>query len=213
MPVCPSVRLSVRPQSFPDFFPLCVQLLHWNFVHGFICMTYRSSSKMVAIDQFLGELCPLRNFTVFRTFFLSAYWYSFDIWYIALPYLDTDQVWVWFWSIHFSRSYGPWTLKKNHEFLVLRTFFLVFIWYLVHGFAIPRYRSSMSLVLIQLFFTKLWPLDLEKNHELIVFRTFFRSANRYSFNIWYIALQYQATYWVWVWRWSNDFSRSYGPWT
>jgi hypothetical protein len=32
-------------------------------------MTYRSSSKMVAIDQFLEELCPLTYFTVFRTFF------------------------------------------------------------------------------------------------------------------------------------------------
>jgi hypothetical protein len=65
----PSVCLSVRPQSFPDFFPLCAQLLHWNFVHGFITMTYRSSSKMVAIDQYLEELCPLRDFTVFQTFF------------------------------------------------------------------------------------------------------------------------------------------------
>jgi hypothetical protein len=26
---------------------------------------------MVAIDKFLEELCPLRDFTVFRTFFLS----------------------------------------------------------------------------------------------------------------------------------------------
>jgi hypothetical protein len=27
---------------------------------------------------------------VFQTFFLPAYRYSFDIWYIALPYQDTD---------------------------------------------------------------------------------------------------------------------------
>jgi hypothetical protein len=46
----------------------------------------------VAIDQFLEELCPLKDFTVFWTFFLSAYRYSFDIWYIAFPYQDTDQV-------------------------------------------------------------------------------------------------------------------------
>jgi hypothetical protein len=37
------------------------------------------------IDQFLEELCPLRDFTVFRTFCLSPYRYSFDIWSIALP--------------------------------------------------------------------------------------------------------------------------------
>jgi hypothetical protein len=48
--------------------------------------------QMLAIDQFLGELCPLKDFTVFWTFFLFAYRYSFDIWYIALQYLDTDQV-------------------------------------------------------------------------------------------------------------------------
>jgi hypothetical protein len=45
--------------SFPDFFPVCVKLLNWNFVHGFMPITYKSSSKMVAIDQFLEELCPL----------------------------------------------------------------------------------------------------------------------------------------------------------
>jgi hypothetical protein len=46
---------------FPGFFPQCVQLLHWNFVHGFISMTYRSASKMVANDQYLEELCPLER--------------------------------------------------------------------------------------------------------------------------------------------------------
>jgi hypothetical protein len=47
---------------------------------------------MVAIDQFLEELCPLRNLQFSALFFLSAYRYLFDIWYIALPYQDT----VWF---------------------------------------------------------------------------------------------------------------------
>jgi hypothetical protein len=51
-------------------------------------MTYKSSLKMVAIDQYLEELCPLRDFTVLRTFFALL----FDIQYIALPYQDTDQV-------------------------------------------------------------------------------------------------------------------------
>jgi hypothetical protein len=83
--------------------------------------------------------------------------------------------------------------KKNHELSVLSTFFLIFIWYLVHCFAIPRYRLTLSLALIHWFFTKLWPLDLEKNYELLVFQTFFLSAYRYSFNIWYIALPYQDT--------------------
>ena len=51
----------------------------------------------------------------------------------------------------------------------------IFIWYLVHCFAILRYRLSLD------FFEKLWPLDLEKYHELSVFQIFFfLSAYRYS---------------------------------
>jgi hypothetical protein len=91
--------------------------------------------------------------------------------------------------------------------------FQIFIWYLVHCFAILRYRSSSSLVLIHQFFTELWPLDLEKYHEFSVFRTFFFRAFRYSFGTWYIALPYQDTDQVRVWFWSIDFSQSYGPWT
>jgi hypothetical protein len=58
-------------------------------------MTYRSNLKIVAINQFLEELCPLNlvilwDFTVFHIFVLSAYRYSFSIWYVALPYQDTD---------------------------------------------------------------------------------------------------------------------------
>jgi hypothetical protein len=48
----------------------------------------------------------------------------------------------------------------------------IFIWYLVHCFAIPRYRLSVSLALIHWFVMKLWPLDFEKYHELSVFQTF-----------------------------------------
>jgi hypothetical protein len=224
---------------------------------------------MVAIDQFLEELCPLNEKSVFRTSFLFAYRYSYDIWYISLPYQDTDQVRVWCRSIDFSQSYGPWTYKNitNYQFsglfsLCLQIFiwylvhcfvipryrsssslvsihwffpklwpfnlekiswinhfpdFLsrclqIFIWYLVH-FVIPRYRSSLSLVLLHWFFPKLWPLNLEKYHELSVFRTFSLSAYRYSFDIWFIALPYQDTDHVQVWFWSIRISRSYGPWT
>jgi hypothetical protein len=66
----------------------------------------------------------------------------------------------------------------------------IFIWYLIHCFAIPRYRLRLSLILIHWFFTKLWPLDVVRYHELSVFRTFSLSAYRYSFNIWYIVLPY-----------------------
>jgi hypothetical protein len=49
----------------------------------------------------------------------------------------------------------------------------ILIWYLVHCFAIPRYRSRLSLVLIHWFFTKLWPLDLEKKSRFISSRHIF----------------------------------------
>jgi hypothetical protein len=170
-------------------------------------MTYRSSSKMVAIDKFLEELCPLRDFTIFRTFFHSAYRYSFDIWYIALPYQDTDQIWVGSDPLIFSRRYGPWTLKKitNYQFSAL--FFLsyssriisfthffsfclqILIWYLVHCFAIPRYILSLRLIVHEVM-----ALGLRKILRIISFPHFFLSAYRYLFDIWYISYPYQDTY-------------------
>jgi hypothetical protein len=57
IPVCLSLRLSVC-QSVHNVFRIdfLLQCMHWNSVHGFILMTYRSGSKMVAIDQFLARL-------------------------------------------------------------------------------------------------------------------------------------------------------------
>jgi hypothetical protein len=46
---------------------------------------------------------------------------------------------------------------------------------------------------VLLIFHEVMALGLTKNHELSVFRTFFHSAYRYSFDIWYIDLQYQDT--------------------
>jgi hypothetical protein len=47
-------------------------------------------------------------------------------------------------------------LRKNLELSVLRTF-CILVWYLVHCFAIPRYRSNLSLALIHWFVTKYGP--------------------------------------------------------
>jgi hypothetical protein len=69
--------------SFPDFFAMCaaiaLKLCTW---------TYKSSSKMDTITQFLEELCPLNlailgGFIVFRTFFRSVYKYCIEILYMA----------------------------------------------------------------------------------------------------------------------------------
>jgi hypothetical protein len=150
--------------SFLDFFSLCLQIFLWYLVHCFAIPRYRSSLSLVSIHWFYLKLWPLdlekyHELSVLRTFFLSAYRYSFNI-----------------------------------------------------CFAIPRYRSSLSLVSIHWFFPKLWPLDFEKYHELSVFRTFFVSAYRYSFDIWFIALPYQfkiQAKFMQVWFWSFRISRNY----
>jgi hypothetical protein len=54
--------------------------------------------------------------------------------------------------------------------------FQIFIWYLVLCFAIPRYRSSFSLVLIHWFFSKLWPNGLRKISQILSFPHFFISC-------------------------------------
>jgi hypothetical protein len=70
-------------------------------------------------------------------------------------------------------------LRKISQIISFPDFFSlglqIFIWYLVHCFSIPRYRSSSSLVLIHWNFTKLWPMDLQKYYELSVLCTFVAS--------------------------------------
>jgi hypothetical protein len=61
------------------------------------------------------------QFSALFSFVLSdIHWYN--IWFIAFPYQDTDQVRVWLRSIDFSQSYGPWT-KKN----ISKSFFCTFV--------------------------------------------------------------------------------------
>jgi hypothetical protein len=176
-------------------------------------MTYRSSSKMVAIDQFLEELCFLRDFTVFRTF-LSL---LIDINLIFGTLLCHTNIQInfefGFDLLIFHEVLALGLRKTNHELSVLRFFFSYSfdIWYIALPYVV--YRSNLSLVLIHWFFTKLWPLDLEKKSRIVSFQHFLCSAYRYSFDIWNIALPYLDTDSVWVWLWSIDFSRSYGSWT
>jgi hypothetical protein len=83
---------------------------------------------------------------------------------------DTDQARVWFWSTDFSRSYGlSQIISFPHFFFLVRAFrYSVFIWYLVHCFATPRYRSSSSLVLNHWFFVKLSSRDLNNICTFVV---------------------------------------------
>jgi hypothetical protein len=72
----------------------------------------------------------------------------------------------------------------------------VFLWYLVHCFAIPRYRSSLSLVSIYWFLyvcqkmgsIMLWHCPSSCPWSFTVFRTFFRHLCSYGLETWCIAL-------------------------
>jgi hypothetical protein len=88
------------------------------------------------------------------------------------------------------REISHWIISFPHFFC---SCFQIFFSYLVQWLWHIKYISSLSLVLIHLFFTKLWSLNLEKYHEFSVFCTFFFHAFRYSIDIWYIALPYQDT--------------------
>ena len=62
----PSVRLSVRPSGspsarFPHFSHTCFDILSWNFSHRSVLMYYRPSSSVIALRQFLKELCLFWN--------------------------------------------------------------------------------------------------------------------------------------------------------
>jgi hypothetical protein len=113
----------------------------------------------------------------------SSYRYSYDIWYIALLYQDTDQFWVWLWSIDFSRSYGPWTEKKNLELSVFALFFSYSfdIWYI----ALPYLDTHQVWICF-------WSIDFSRSYGPWTQKKitnyyfsgvfFFLSAYRYSFD-------------------------------
>jgi hypothetical protein len=111
---------------------------------------------------------------------------------------------------HKVMALGLWKISQifsfPHFFL---SSFQIFISYLVHCFAIRRYRSSSSLVLIHWFFLKLWPNGLRKISRILTFPHFFFRALRYSFYIFYICLPYQDADQVQDWFWSIDLSPNY----
>jgi hypothetical protein len=103
---------------------------------------------MVAIDQFLKSYAHWTNyqFSGLLYFCLQIFIWYLVHWFAILRYRSS---WVWFRSIDFFfRSFVPWTYKNvtNYQFPDFCSLFLqIFIWYLVHCFAILRYRSSLSL--------------------------------------------------------------------
>jgi hypothetical protein len=127
---------------------------------------------MIDLYRFYTRLsvCPSVH-KVLRTFFRYVHSYWIETLYMALYQWLADQVQKWLLSTNFYKSYAPWGILQFSRLFSL--WLQIFTWYMVHCFAIPRYRSSVSLVSIHWFFMKLWPLDLEKYHELSVFRTFF----------------------------------------
>ena len=68
-------------------------------------------------------------------------------------------------------------LSKFHENVSFPDFFLLFLqilnWKLACRYRAMSYRASSSLVLIDLFYAELWPLDLANFMKMSVFQTFF----------------------------------------
>jgi hypothetical protein len=164
----------------------------------------------------LGLRKKIYELSVFRTCSRSAYRYSFDVWYIAF---HTKL------QIKFEFGYRSLIL---HEVMVLGLREISQLVSFLH-FSLSAYRYSFDIWYIA-FHTKLqikfefgyrslilhevMVLGLREISQLLSFLHLNSlSAYRYSFDIWYIALQYQVTDQVRVWFRSNDFSRSYGPWT
>jgi hypothetical protein len=83
--------------SFPDFFPQCVQLLHWNFVQGFISMTYKSSSKMVLSTNFkftwVESSSELFWSPVVRLLSVRLSTFTFSTYWANLGRLGTNHLW------------------------------------------------------------------------------------------------------------------------
>jgi hypothetical protein len=165
-----------RFYSFPDFFSLCLQIFIWYLVHCFAIPRYRSSLSLVLIHWFFTKLWPLDLEKNYELSVLSTFFSHIHLIFGTL--LCNTKI-----QIKFEFGFDPlifhkvmaFGLRKKSRIISFPDFFSlclqIFIWYLVHCFAIPRYRLSFSLILIHWFFTKLWPLDLEKHYKLSVFCT------------------------------------------
>jgi hypothetical protein len=82
---------------------IALKLCTWHFIYDL-----QIKFEDCCCRPIFGRVMPLERIISFPDFFLTTYRYLFNIWYIALPYQDTDQVLVWFQSIDLSQSYGPW---------------------------------------------------------------------------------------------------------
>jgi hypothetical protein len=119
--------------------------------------------------------------------FRSCFQYLFDIWYIAYPYQDTDQVSVWFWFIDFSWSYGI-GLKKNitnYQFSVLFLFMLSDI-HLIFGILLchTKIQIRFEFGVDPLIFHEILALGLRKISQIISFFALFSFV--LSISIWYL---------------------------
>jgi hypothetical protein len=136
---------------------------------------------MVAIDPFFEELCPLRDFRVFRTFFSLLK----DIHLIFGTLLCHTKI-----QIKFEIGFDPFICPKvtvlglrYHELSVFRTFFslltdihLQFDTLLSNTKLQIRFESGFH----SLIFHEVMALGLRKISRIISFQHFFLSAHRYG---------------------------------
>ena len=108
-------------------------------------------------------------------------------------------------------------LSKFHKFFSFPDFFSVLLQILnsilVCEYISMGYRSSSSLVTIDLFLQELWHLDLANFKKLSIFQTFLPCYCRYWTQFWYVNISKCDTDQVWVWFQLTYFYKSCGPWT
>ena len=130
--VMPLLELRILEiHSFPHFSLTCFDIL-----------SYRSSSSVVNLRQFLWELCPFWNleywkYTVFCTFFLHALTCWAEILHMTLFYCTTGQLQVSSMCINFCRSNVPFGFRilEIHSFPHFsHAFFDKLSWIFSHNF-------------------------------------------------------------------------------
>ena len=82
------------------------------------------------------------------------------------------------------------THVRNSEIKQLLTLYCEITWYLVCGYIVISYRSSLRFIPVQWFLAELWPLVFEicPNICLHLNDFFFRYAWRYWLDFWYVSV-------------------------
>ena len=190
-----SVRPGLRPSrsqsaSFPHFFPICFDILSWNFAYDFALLYYRSSSSVVNLRHFCGSYAPFVTYNTGNIQFSALF--SYILWHIELKFciwlgytvLQTKFECCQFASI----SVGVMPLLEL-RILKIHTFphfsltcFNILRWNFAYDFDLLYYRSSSSVVNLRFLWEScpFWNLEYLK----------YSFSALFSYMLWHIELKF-----------------------